>query len=104
MAVNFFFFACKSQQSVQASEFKTKNLHKLEEIHARLQTCFVSLQPVSASGLLTLIRVIILCHSEDIHKYYPNMFIQRDDTDRFYILNSLFNLSGIKSCTLLYFV
>lgn len=30
MAVNFFFFACKSQQSVQASEFKTKNLHKLD--------------------------------------------------------------------------
>uniref|UniRef100_A0A3Q4M261 5'-nucleotidase, cytosolic II, like 1 n=1 Tax=Neolamprologus brichardi TaxID=32507 RepID=A0A3Q4M261_NEOBR len=28
-----------------------------------------------------------------IHKYYPNMFIQRDDTDRFYILNTLFNLS-----------
>ncbi|XP_034457981.1 5'-nucleotidase, cytosolic II, like 1 isoform X1 [Hippoglossus hippoglossus] len=30
---------------------------------------------------------------EDIHKYYPNKFIQRDDTDRFYILNTLFNLS-----------
>ncbi|KAM7369078.1 hypothetical protein PAMP_013375 [Pampus punctatissimus] len=30
---------------------------------------------------------------EDIHNYYPNKFIQRDDTDRFYILNTLFNLS-----------
>lgn len=25
---------------------------------------------------------------------YPNKFIQRDDTDRFYILNTLFNLPG----------
>ncbi|XP_071769656.1 5'-nucleotidase, cytosolic II, like 1 [Centroberyx gerrardi] len=30
---------------------------------------------------------------EDIPDYYPNRFIQRDDTDRFYILNTLFNLS-----------
>ncbi|KAM6902705.1 5'-nucleotidase, cytosolic II, like 1 [Xenentodon cancila] len=30
---------------------------------------------------------------EDIHNYYPNRFIQRDDTERFYILNTLFNLS-----------
>ncbi|KAM9735305.1 5'-nucleotidase, cytosolic II, like 1 [Menidia menidia] len=30
---------------------------------------------------------------EDIQNYYPNRFIQRDDTDRFYILNTLFNLS-----------
>ncbi|KAL2100447.1 hypothetical protein ACEWY4_004841 [Coilia grayii] len=30
---------------------------------------------------------------DDIHNYYPNLFIQRDDTERFYILNTLFNLS-----------
>uniref|UniRef100_A0A668ARB7 5'-nucleotidase, cytosolic II, like 1 n=1 Tax=Myripristis murdjan TaxID=586833 RepID=A0A668ARB7_9TELE len=30
---------------------------------------------------------------EEIQDYYPNRFIQRDDTDRFYILNTLFNLS-----------
>ncbi|XP_074546483.1 5'-nucleotidase, cytosolic II, like 1 [Halichoeres trimaculatus] len=43
---------------------------------------------------------ILLCshgfrflHGEDIHRYYPNKFIQRDDTDRFHILNTLFNLS-----------
>ncbi|XP_076020384.1 5'-nucleotidase, cytosolic II, like 1 [Genypterus blacodes] len=30
---------------------------------------------------------------EDIHNYYPNKFIQRDDTNRFHILNTLFNLS-----------
>ncbi|XP_053245310.1 cytosolic purine 5'-nucleotidase isoform X5 [Podarcis raffonei] len=28
----------------------------------------------------------------DIREQYPNKFIQRDDTDRFYILNTLFNL------------
>lgn len=30
---------------------------------------------------------------------YPNKFIQRDDTDRFYILNTLFNLPGESSVT-----
>uniref|UniRef100_A0AAQ5XTC7 5'-nucleotidase, cytosolic II, like 1 n=1 Tax=Amphiprion ocellaris TaxID=80972 RepID=A0AAQ5XTC7_AMPOC len=30
---------------------------------------------------------------EDVHNYYPNKFIQRGDTERFYILNTLFNLS-----------
>lgn len=34
-------------------------------------------------------------HRQDIESYYPNKFIQRDDTDRFYILNTLFNLSGL---------
>lgn len=29
----------------------------------------------------------------DIHNDYPNKFIQRDNTDRFYVLNTLFNLS-----------
>ncbi|KAJ8386036.1 hypothetical protein AAFF_G00177250, partial [Aldrovandia affinis] len=29
----------------------------------------------------------------EVQEYYPNKFIQRDDTDRFYILNTLFNLS-----------
>lgn len=33
---------------------------------------------------------------ENIEDHYPNKFIQRDDTDRFYILNTLFNLSGFK--------
>ncbi|XP_068191062.1 5'-nucleotidase, cytosolic II, like 1 [Antennarius striatus] len=29
----------------------------------------------------------------DIQKYYPKKFIQRDDTERYYVLNTLFNLS-----------
>lgn len=37
---------------------------------------------------------LFFSNREDIHKYYPKKFIQRDDTDRFYILNTLFNLSG----------
>lgn len=32
--------------------------------------------------------------SEQVDEYYPNKFIQRDDTNRFYVLNTLFNLSG----------
>ncbi|XP_072311472.1 5'-nucleotidase, cytosolic II, like 1 [Eucyclogobius newberryi] len=40
-----------------------------------------------------------------IIKYYPNKFIQRHDTDRFYNLNTLFNLSEtyIYSCLVDYF-
>lgn len=30
----------------------------------------------------------------EIRELYSNKFIQRDDTERFYILNTLFNLPG----------
>lgn len=33
-------------------------------------------------------------HRLEIREMYPNKFIQRGDTDRFYILNTLFNLPG----------
>lgn len=33
-------------------------------------------------------------HRPEIRERYPNKFIQRGDTDRFYILNTLFNLPG----------
>ena len=39
---------------------------------------------------------MFVLHREDIQAYYPNKFIQRGNTDRYYILNTLFNLSGIK--------
>lgn len=42
-----------------------------------------------------MMMTLSLCR-QDIESYYPNKFIQRDDTDRFYILNTLFNLSGLK--------
>ncbi|XP_061589381.1 5'-nucleotidase, cytosolic II, like 1 isoform X2 [Cololabis saira] len=43
---------------------------------------------------------------EDIHNYYPNKFIQRDDTERFYILNTLFNLSEtyVYACLVDFFI
>ncbi|XP_029693331.1 5'-nucleotidase, cytosolic II, like 1 isoform X1 [Takifugu rubripes] len=51
-------------------------------------------------------NILVCCHGfhflrgEGVQDYYPNKFIQRDDTDRFYILNTLFNLSEtyIYSC------
>ncbi|KAI4896754.1 hypothetical protein NFI96_015532 [Prochilodus magdalenae] len=41
----------------------------------------------------------------EIQEYYPNRFIQRDDTERFYILNTLFNLSEtyLYACLVDYF-
>uniref|UniRef100_A0A8C1YR58 5'-nucleotidase, cytosolic II, like 1 n=1 Tax=Cyprinus carpio TaxID=7962 RepID=A0A8C1YR58_CYPCA len=40
-----------------------------------------------------------------VDEYYPNKFIQRDDTDRFYVLNTLFNLSEtyLYACLVDYF-
>lgn len=45
--------------------------------------CFV----VSLFSTLFILR-------PETREQYPNKFIQRDDTDRFYILNTLFNLPG----------
>ncbi|KAJ8287304.1 hypothetical protein GJAV_G00050030 [Gymnothorax javanicus] len=57
-------------------------------------TTFGNLLKVDAHG-----NILICAHGfkflkgEQIEDYYPNRFIQRYDTDRFYILNTLFNLS-----------
>ncbi|XP_056288788.1 5'-nucleotidase, cytosolic II, like 1 [Pseudoliparis swirei] len=59
-----------------------------------IDTNFGNLLKVDSNG-----NVLVCSHGfhflkgEDVHQYYPNKFIQRDDTDRFYILNTLFNLS-----------
>lgn len=59
-----------------------------------IDTRYGNLLKVDSNG-----NVLVCSHGfhflkgEDIHNYYPNKFIQRDDTDRFYILNTLFNLS-----------
>uniref|UniRef100_A0AAX7VD97 5'-nucleotidase, cytosolic II, like 1 n=1 Tax=Astatotilapia calliptera TaxID=8154 RepID=A0AAX7VD97_ASTCA len=64
-----------------------------------VDTTYGNLLKVDSNGnILVCSHGFQFLKGEDIHKYYPNMFIQRDDTDRFYILNTLFNLSGIKSC------
>uniref|UniRef100_A0AAX7V270 5'-nucleotidase, cytosolic II, like 1 n=1 Tax=Astatotilapia calliptera TaxID=8154 RepID=A0AAX7V270_ASTCA len=59
-----------------------------------VDTTYGNLLKVDSNGnILVCSHGFQFLKGEDIHKYYPNMFIQRDDTDRFYILNTLFNLS-----------
>uniref|UniRef100_A0A8D0AL21 5'-nucleotidase, cytosolic II, like 1 n=1 Tax=Sander lucioperca TaxID=283035 RepID=A0A8D0AL21_SANLU len=64
-----------------------------------IDTTYGNLLKVDSNGnILVCSHGFCFLKGEDINNYYPNKFIQRDDTDRFYILNTLFNLSGIK-CT-----
>uniref|UniRef100_A0A669DFM5 5'-nucleotidase, cytosolic IIb n=1 Tax=Oreochromis niloticus TaxID=8128 RepID=A0A669DFM5_ORENI len=52
-------------------------------------TMYGNLLKVDAYGN---ILVCISAYNPEIRERYPNKFIQRDDTERFYILNTLFNL------------
>ncbi|XP_035524001.1 5'-nucleotidase, cytosolic II, like 1 isoform X1 [Morone saxatilis] len=59
-----------------------------------IDTTYGNLLKVDSNGnILVCSHGFCFIKGEDIQKYYPNNFIQRDDTDRFYILNTLFNLS-----------
>uniref|UniRef100_A0A3B4YBY8 5'-nucleotidase, cytosolic II, like 1 n=1 Tax=Seriola lalandi dorsalis TaxID=1841481 RepID=A0A3B4YBY8_SERLL len=59
-----------------------------------IDTTYGNLLKVDSNGnILVCSHGFHFLKGEDIHNYYPNKFIQRDDTDRFYILNTLFNLS-----------
>ncbi|XP_070780330.1 5'-nucleotidase, cytosolic II, like 1 [Enoplosus armatus] len=59
-----------------------------------IDTTYGNLLKVDSNGnILICSHGFCFLKGEDIHNYYPNKFIQRDDTDRFYILNTLFNLS-----------
>ncbi|XP_068561881.1 5'-nucleotidase, cytosolic II, like 1 isoform X2 [Cebidichthys violaceus] len=59
-----------------------------------IDTTFGNLLKVDSNGnILVCSHGFRFLKGEDIHNYYPNKFIQRGDTDRFYILNTLFNLS-----------
>uniref|UniRef100_A0A8D3E2A5 5'-nucleotidase, cytosolic II, like 1 n=1 Tax=Scophthalmus maximus TaxID=52904 RepID=A0A8D3E2A5_SCOMX len=59
-----------------------------------IDTTFGNLLKVDSNGnILVCSHGFRFLKGNDIQKYYPNKFIQRDDTDRFYILNTLFNLS-----------
>ncbi|KAF3702109.1 Cytosolic purine 5'-nucleotidase [Channa argus] len=59
-----------------------------------IDTMYGNLLKVDSNGnLLVCSHGFHFLKGEEIHNYYPNKFIQRDDTDRFYILNTLFNLS-----------
>lgn len=51
--------------------------------------------PFGWKGLICLPPTFCFSTSRaDIRNFYPNKFIQRDDTKRFRILNTLFNLTG----------
>ncbi|XP_062869931.1 5'-nucleotidase, cytosolic II, like 1 [Trichomycterus rosablanca] len=53
-----------------------------------------NLLKVDAHGnILTCTHGFVYLRGIEIHQYYPNGFIQRDNTERFHILNTLFNLS-----------
>lgn len=59
-----------------------------------IDTTYGNLLKVDSNGnILVCSHGFHFLKGQDINKYYPNKFIQRDDTDRFYILNTLFNLS-----------
>ncbi|XP_066506719.1 5'-nucleotidase, cytosolic II, like 1 [Hoplias malabaricus] len=47
----------------------------------------------SHGNILVCTHGFFYLRGAEIQQYYPNKFIQRDDTERFYILNTLFNLS-----------
>ncbi|KAM3600082.1 uncharacterized protein V6R79_017108 [Siganus canaliculatus] len=59
-----------------------------------IDTTYGNLLKVDSNGnILVCSRGFHFLKGKQIDTYYPNKFIQRDDTDRFYILNTLFNLS-----------
>ncbi|KAG7498337.1 hypothetical protein JOB18_006056 [Solea senegalensis] len=59
-----------------------------------VDTTYGNLLKVDSNGnILVCSHGFLFLKGDDIDKYYPNKFIQRGDTDRFYILNTLFNLS-----------
>uniref|UniRef100_A0A4W6DSZ3 Cytosolic purine 5'-nucleotidase n=1 Tax=Lates calcarifer TaxID=8187 RepID=A0A4W6DSZ3_LATCA len=56
-------------------------------------TMYGNLLKVDAYGnILVCVHGFNFLRGPDIREMYPNKFIQRGDTDRFYILNTLFNL------------
>ncbi|XP_067393166.1 cytosolic purine 5'-nucleotidase isoform X1 [Emydura macquarii macquarii] len=56
-------------------------------------TLYGNLLKVDAYGnILVCAHGFNFMRGPEIREQYPNKFIQRDDTDRFYILNTLFNL------------
>uniref|UniRef100_A0A672JGR6 5'-nucleotidase, cytosolic II, like 1 n=1 Tax=Salarias fasciatus TaxID=181472 RepID=A0A672JGR6_SALFA len=59
-----------------------------------LDTTYGNLLKVDSNGnILVCSHGFRFLKGQQIQNYYPNKFIQRGDTDRFYILNTLFNLS-----------
>lgn len=58
-------------------------------------TTYGNLLKVDAYGnILVCAHGFNFMRGPETREQYPNKFIQRGDTDRFYILNTLFNLPG----------
>ncbi|XP_033832039.1 5'-nucleotidase, cytosolic II, like 1 [Periophthalmus magnuspinnatus] len=71
-----------------------------------IDTTYGNLLKVDSNGnILVCSHGFYFLKGYDIKKYYPNKFIQRHDTDRFYNLSTLFNLSEayIYSCLVDFF-
>ncbi|XP_008302244.1 5'-nucleotidase, cytosolic II, like 1 isoform X2 [Stegastes partitus] len=59
-----------------------------------VDTTYGNLLKVDSNGnILVCSHGFRFLKGQDVNNYYPNKFIQRGDTERFYILNTLFNLS-----------
>ncbi|XP_051542393.1 cytosolic purine 5'-nucleotidase-like [Myxocyprinus asiaticus] len=57
-------------------------------------TTYGNLLKIDSNGnILVCTHGFEYLRGDQVDGYYPNKFIQRDDTERFYILNTLFNLS-----------
>lgn len=57
-------------------------------------TTYGNLLKIDSNGnILVCAHGFEYLRGEQINEYYPNKFIQRGDTDRLYVLNTLFNLS-----------
>uniref|UniRef100_A0A673GYZ2 Cytosolic purine 5'-nucleotidase-like n=1 Tax=Sinocyclocheilus rhinocerous TaxID=307959 RepID=A0A673GYZ2_9TELE len=62
-------------------------------------TMYGNLLKVDAYGnILVCAHGFNFLRGPDTRELYPNKFIQRDDTERFYILNTLFNLPAMINC------
>ncbi|XP_045922716.1 5'-nucleotidase, cytosolic II, like 1 isoform X2 [Micropterus dolomieu] len=71
-----------------------------------IDTTYGNLLKVDSNGnILVCSHGFRFLKGQEIPNYYPNKFIRRDDTDRFYILNTLFNLSEtyVYSCLVDFF-
>lgn len=71
-----------------------------------IDTTYGNLLKVDSNGnILVCSHGFYFLKGYDIKKYYPNKFIQRHDTERFYNLNTLFNLSEtyVYSCLVDFF-
>nr|XP_020461666.1 cytosolic purine 5'-nucleotidase-like [Monopterus albus] len=59
-----------------------------------IDTTYGNLLKVDSNGnILVCSHGFHFLKGKEIHNYYPNKFIQRHDTERYYTLNTLFNLS-----------